>query len=459
MSHSLRAAFVSTAVLLACTFAPANTVAQAQTITRQTTPSGLQFRYVQMPEALFQSLYFAWRDGTAVALPGKEAVPTLGANLIMEGPRGLSRSAMIEEFRDLQATASVSATVSLVRGQLTAPRGKFSAAVRLSARVLTDPALPKERLAELTKNATIAIRQGEGNAETTAQRLLSRLLIADGPYRRYLSGDPSIYEDITLADIEAWRRNILVRDRLTLVSVGPMDAAEAGREIDTLFAGLPASGSPPAAAKPVLRAPGKLVVLERPAVQTAIAAGGPMTLAITPDLLRTQLAVSVLGSGVSSRLWRAVREKLGAAYGISGAMQAVELHTRILAIRTAVANDKAAGVISAIREEYGRILADGVTEAEIDPLKRAAVTGHRERISRSPALAAALLVLALQDYPDDYLSTYEQRLNGYGRAAIEADMRAAFPPSPLTFAVVAPSAEGLGADCVIKALAEIARCD
>ena len=321
-------------------------------------------------------------------------------------------------------------------------------AVRLFARVLTDPALSNERLAELAKNATIAIRQGDGNAETMAQRLFSRLLIADGPYRRYLGGDASVYSGVTLADIEAWRRNILVRKGLILVSVGPMDAADVGREIDTLFGGLPATGNPPTAAKPVLRAPGKLVVLERPAVQTAIVAGGPMNVAITPDLLRTQLAVSVLGSGVSSRLWRAVREKLGAAYGISGAMQSVDLHTRLLTIRTAVANDKAAGVIGAIREEYRHILADGVTDAEIDALKRAAVTGHRERINRSPALAAALLLLVLNDYPDDYLSTYEQRLRGYGRAAIEADMRAAFPAAPLTFAVVAPSAEGLGADCV-----------
>ena len=34
-----------------------------------------------------------------------------------------------------------------------------------------------------------------------------------------------------------------------------------------------------------------------------------------------------------------------------------------------------------------------------------------------------------------------------------------FPAPPLTIVMVAPSAEGLGADCVIKAAAEIARCE
>ena len=399
MSRYRRAALIIAAALLACAVVSERIVAQAQTITRQSTPGGLEFRYVQMPEALFQSLYFAWRDGTAVALPGQEAVPTVGANLIMEGPRHLSRSAMIEEFRDLQATVSLSAQVSLVQGQLTAPRGKFSASVRLFAHVLGDPALPNDRFVELKKSATIAIRQGDGNAETMAQRLFSRLLIADGPYRRYLGGEASVYSGVTLADVDAWRRNILVRNGLILVSAGPMDATEAGREIDTLFAGLPASGNPPAAAKPVLRAPGKLVVLERPVVQTAIVAGGPMNLAITPDLLRTQLAVSVLGSGVSSRLWRAVREKLGAAYGISGSMQSVDLHTRLLTIRTAVANDKAAGGIGAIREEYRHILADGITDAEIDPLKRAAVTGHRERMQPRSRISGGLALAGAERLP------------------------------------------------------------
>jgi zinc protease len=458
MSRLTRAAVAIVAVLC-LSLAAAIEPAQAQIVTRQTTPGGLAFRYVHMPDSIFQSLHFAWCDGTAVALPGMQSAPALGAALIMEGPRGLSRSAMIEDFRDLQATVNLTTSVSLAQGQVTAPRAKFAAAVRLFARVLAEAAMPAERLGEIARNASVALRQGEGNAETMAQRLYTRLVVADGPHRRYLTGDPASYGRVTLADIEAWRRNILVRDGLTLVSVGPMAADEAGREIDLLFAGLTTSGNTPAPVKPALRAPGKIVVLERPAVQTAIVGGGPLDTALTPDLLRTQLAVSVFGGGTSSRLWLAVREQLGAAYGVSAAVQTVDFDTRLLAIRTAVANDKAAGVIEAVRNEYARFLADGLAETELDPMKRSYVTGHRDRLRRGPALAAALLPLALQGYPDDYLATYEQRLEGSDRAAVEAAVRAAFPKPPLTVAVVAPSAEGLPADCVIKTPDEIARCD
>ena len=88
-------------------------------------PAGLSSATCHMPERSFQALHFAWKDGTAVALAGNGGAASLGTALIMEGPRGLSRSAMIEEFRDLQATANLGATVSLMQGNLTAPRAEI----------------------------------------------------------------------------------------------------------------------------------------------------------------------------------------------------------------------------------------------------------------------------------------------------------------------------------------------
>ena len=306
---------------VAAAFVTQNAGVHAQTVTRQTTPAGLSFRYLHMPDQQAQALYFAWKDGTAVAVPGKEALPSLATALIMEGPRGSSRSAMIEDLRDLRATATLGATVNVVQGSLVAPREKFADAVRLLAPALADPALAADRLVDMAKNRATVSRQAESSAETLAQRLLSRLVIGDGPFQRYATSDPAIFARVTVEDVDRWRRDVLVRDGLILVAAGPMAAADAGREIDRLFAGLPRAGNVPASVKPGLRAAGKLIVLEKPVVQSAIAAGGPMLLSVTPDLLRTQLAVAALGGSPSARLWIAVREKLGAAYGISAGLQ------------------------------------------------------------------------------------------------------------------------------------------
>ena len=103
-----------------------------------------------------------------------------------------------------------------------------------------------------------------------------------------------------------------------------MGADEIGRAIDRIFGGLPPSGKVPARPAPVFRPSGQLVVVEKPTVQTAIIAGGLTGLAVTPDLARAEIAVSVLGGGFTGRLMKAVRERLGATYGVSIALQPID---------------------------------------------------------------------------------------------------------------------------------------
>lgn len=450
---------VRTAVAFAAFFVLAGSAVAQPAVTRQVSPAGLPFRHVHVPDDPHQAIAFAWKDGSAVTLPGKEALSMLGAALMMEGPKGTTASVMLEQMRDLQASGGLAGGVNYTQGHLSAPKAKFPDAVRLLARVLAEPALPEERLALMRKNRTAFSRQAGESAETLAQRLMSRLALGDGPYYRSLSTEPSIFERVTLADIEAWRRSILVRDGMVVVAAGPLDAGDAGRELDRLFAGLPQSGEQPSPPMPTVRSPGRLIVLEKPVVQTAITAAGSPALAVTPETVRAELALAALGGGVSGRLFKAVRDRLGAAYNIGAALVAVGPKTRVVGIRTVVANDKAKDAVAAIRDEYARFIMEGLTEAEIDPLKSMFVSRHGERIRRAPSLASAVLGSLLSELPDDALATFEARVRGIDRAAVNDDIRTRLPKPPLTFVVIAPSAEGFGADCVIKAADEIARCE
>jgi zinc protease len=442
--------------MAACGYAAAAELAPAATM--HTSPGGLAFRHVHLPAEKYQVVAFSWKDGSAIARPGKEALVSLATHLMLQGSKDLSRSEMEEDLKDLDAGFVLNSTTNVTTGVIGAPSANLGKAAAILAGVLTDPALPADFLAQLQKTRADNARQAAENAEGLGGQLLARLIIGEGPHQNYLVDEPALFENITMGDIQAWRKDILVRDTLTLVTAGPMSPADVGREIDTMFGKLPQSGRLPERSKLVFRSPGKLIVLERPAAQTAIFAGGPMNMAANPDEVRFDIAAAVLGDGSSGRLFKAIRERLGATYGISAGLYDVDMDSRALLIRTAVANDKASDVLAAIRAEYARYLAEGATDDEIEPLKTQLLSNTREGTRKPLGLANRLLSQIVLGYPDDYLATFEARVRGYDRAAINEDIRSRFPKAPLTIVMVTPSAEGLNADCVIRAPEEITRC-
>lgn len=457
MTRARRFAVVAV-VLAGAWLGTPNAVAQPA-VTDHRTPAGIAFRHLAMPGDAYHALAFGWTDGHALTLAGKEGVVALGPRLLLEGSRTVTESDRIERLKDLQASLSLAGSAHFTRGALVAPKAKLAEAAGLLADLLADPALPADKLALAKRNLAISQRQGQENAETLASRLFMRLTLGQVPLLRLSSADPAAYAAVEVADIDAWRRAVLGRERLAVASAGPMTPEEAAAQIDRIFAALPATGQavgPP----PAMRAGGKLVVLERAVVQTAIVAGGPSGWTSEPDSLQGTLAVRVLGAGgFESRLVRAVREGLGAAYGIRASFQQLHPKAFTVVISTVVDNTKAAATVAAIRKEYARFRDEGVTEAEIEPLKTKLITETREQMRRAPAAAQRLRDLTLTEFPADYSATYEARVGTLTAAAVNEGIRLRFPAEPLTIVMVAPSAEGLGADCVIKSPDDLARCE
>jgi zinc protease len=428
-------------------------------VSEHRTPAGIPFRHAALPGDITHSLSFAWADGYGVTLPGKEGVAILGARLLMEGgTTAMNESARIERLKDLQTTLVLSGGAHFTRGALSAPKAKLGDAAALLAALLAEPALPADKLALIKRNLIAASRQQQTNPEAAASRLLLRLILGEGPLLGIYAADPSAYEKVEVADIDAWRRAVLGRAQLTVASAGPLTPEEVGPHIDRMFAALPAGGHA-IAPKPAMKSSGRLIVLERPSAQTAIVAGGPSAWIVEPDILPGTVAVRILGSGFDSRLVKAVREGLGATYGIRAGFQQIHPAAFSMVISTAVDSGKAAAALAAIRKEYARFRADGVTEAEVAPIRTRLIAEAREQLRRAPAVAQRVRELTLAGYPIDYLATYEEQVNGLGAATVNDGIRTRFPAEPLTVVIVAPSAEGLDADCVIKSPAEIARCE
>lgn len=433
--------------------------AQAQPMPAEhVTPAGIRFQHIALPDDTHHALALGWIDGAAYAEPGKERLPHVSARLIMEGSRTLNESGRIERLKDLQSTLGLSADRSYTRALLVSPPGHFAEVAGVFTDMVRDPALPERKLLLARRNAQISWPQARENAETLAAQSFMRLLLGDGPMLKAALGDPAAETAIGVRDVEEWRQAVLGRQPAAIVSAGPLSPETIARELDKMFAGLgPASGTRPA--KPDLRALGKFIVLERPTVQTAIVAGGPTGWVTDTNSVVGGLAVRVLGGGFSSRLTKAVREGLGATYGIRASLQQLHPEAFVLNIASQVDSAKALATLAAVRREYARFRDAGAVDAEVEPLKTRLVTEMREQFRRSSGAAQSLRDIVLVGLPFAYAATFGERVQAISTSAVNAGIRERMPLPPLTIVAVAPSAEGLGADCVIKSPEEIAKCE
>ena len=127
----------------------------------------------------------------------------------------------------------------------------------------------------------------------------------------------------------------------------------------------PAGGeSPIATPAPPPPIPGYRHV-ERDLAQTQIVFGAPTVAHADPRRYPLVLVSTVLGGGMSSRLFQRVREELGLAYAVYS-YQSFHGEDGAHGVYVGTSPESAAKATAAIREELARLAEEGLTDAEID---------------------------------------------------------------------------------------------
>ena len=111
--------------------------------------------------------------------------------------------------------------------------------------------------------------------------------------------------------------------------------------------------------------------------------------------------------GLTSRLYREVREKRGLIYSISESLIWMSSST-LLVGSTATRADRAEETINTIKSELKRMAEEGPTQAELDEAKSNLKGSQMLSLDTSPKIAGALLQYQLDKLGIDYI----ERRNG-----------------------------------------------
>ncbi|HEX6487573.1 MAG TPA: pitrilysin family protein [Candidatus Dormibacteraeota bacterium] len=218
-------------------------------------------------------------------------------------------------------------------------------------------------------------------------RLANQLLYGDTPMGWDIVGFDDVIKSVSRDQIATYREAFYAPGRMTLAVAGPVEHGRILGLAGEYFDGL--GSRELAKPEPAAFADGRTVGEGRDVQQAAIhiVLPGPAIAAGEHDLMAAQLVTMILGGSMSSRLFISVRERQGLCYHISSSLHPF-LDTGAITIATGVDPERAVQAVTAISRELDRLLADGVTEQELQ--KARAMYKSRYTISREDSMSLAL---------------------------------------------------------------------
>ncbi|MFF7638497.1 M16 family metallopeptidase [Kitasatospora sp. NPDC008050] len=198
--------------------------------------------------------------------------------------------------------------------------------------------------------------------------LFAKVIYGDAPLGRPILGTQETVRALTREQIAGFFKRRYKPEHLVVAAAGNLDHRAVVKQVEQAFAGLLAkSDAAPAEARRGLRATrtaGRVEVLNRPTEQAHLVLGVPGL--PRHDERRWAMGVlnSVLGGGMSSRLFQEVREKRGLAYSVYSYSSSYA-DSGVFGIYAGCQPKRVEEVLRICRTELAKVVAEGITEEEL----------------------------------------------------------------------------------------------
>lgn len=369
----------------------------------------------------------------AAAMPG---FADILAGLLDEGTAKHDSRAIAEIAQGLGGSVAAGASndgISVYGDALASRAGEMLA---LLGEVARTPTFPDNEVRLAQANALQALKAAEAQPGFKAERALAQAIYGDHPYARTQPTEAGIMAVTPQVLREAHARRFRP-DRALLVVTGRIAPAEAFRAAEAAFGDWQASGPAPAdtPAAPRAATPQRVLVTREGSVQSAIRLGRPAIAATDADYIPLQLAGTVLGGGISSRLMQNLREDKGYTYGARGGLSALREGGRVSASAD-VRNEVTGAALKEFMAELARIGSEPVPAQELEDNKRYVAGGYLITNQLQGAVAATLANNWLVGLPAEFLGEYVPKIRAVDAAQVQAMGAKYFAPQDQSIVVV-----------------------
>ena len=410
-------------------------------VTRRTLDDGLEVLVVERPELPILTMRLVVFGGASRTPADRAGVAGLTADLLTEGTTNRTAQVLAGELSRLGANLNASADMEALTLSLSTLTKHTDEALGLFADVVLRPAFAEADLVRRRELLLASLLRQRDDAAAVARIVYPKLLYgADHPYGRPVDGVPETVQAITREDVVTYHSLLFRPNNAALIVVGDTTADAIVGQLETAALGdWEAADVPPFTFPDPSTVPGgPLYLVDRPgSAQSFIGMAEVGVPRSTEDYFPIVVMNAILGGQFTSRINLNLREDKGYTYGARSSFDFRRGPGPFLAsaaVQTAVT---APALVELHKELVGVAAGERpITEAELTDARSDLVLGFPGTFSTTRGVSSTLENLVLYDLPDDYYTTYQDRLQGVTLDQVNAAATAHLHPDRMLKIVV-----------------------
>lgn len=325
---------------------------------------GLTLLVRENPAAPVVAVSLQLRMGGRWERSDNAGISNLLQHVMVKGTTRRSAQEIAEAAEEIGGSVSASGDTDYSELRGTALARHWKALLDLVADVALRPSLPTDEIENERRVILSQIRnRGDLPFPLTFDTLLASLY-GSHPYGRSALGQRQTVEGLDRARLLDHYRRHYRAGRIVLAVSGQVRARAVVEEVGRLFADLPGGSEAADAATPTPAAAGARGMLERPAAQAQVLVGYLAPSLAGGDYAAVKVLTTLLGGGMSGRLFVQLRDKQGLAYSL-GAIYPSRADTSFLVIHMGTAAENLARAEEGLRREVARVREERVTPEEL----------------------------------------------------------------------------------------------
>jgi predicted Zn-dependent peptidase len=238
--------------------------------------------------------------------------------------------------------------------------------IHLLGDVLTRPALRDDDVQAERQVILEELAMDDDSPDDVAHRTFAARVFEGHALGRDPGGDRAHVQAITPDDVRGFFGQHYRADNMVVTAVGPLEHDELLSLVQAAFVDVALGGE-----RPARKAPGALGVGEAipdDTEQVHIVMGGRSLARLDPRREALDVVNHVLGGGLSSRLFEEIRERRGLAYAVYSGVSSYA-DAGVFQMYAGTQPEHADEVQQLLRAEIDKLLADGITDDELDVAK------------------------------------------------------------------------------------------